>query len=1696
VNCPRTATGAISLVASGTTPPYTFNWSNGATIQNLSGLSKGFYNVSVTDNLGCRTIVTNEITEPNSLQIDKTYTNVNCFSASTGAINITVTGGTGGYTYDWADIAGANNIEDRTNLAAGTYDLTVTDGNGCSATTSVIISQPAAALNASTAVTNLTCNGVAEGIVNLTVTDGTAPYTYTWNGGATTEDLNNLTTGTYNVTVTDDNGCTTTASAIVTQPTALSLSHTKVNVLCNGGKNGSVNLTASGGTGAYTYIWSSGEITEDIATKSAGNYAVTVTDVNGCNATIAAALIEPTALSGSITATNISCNGNATGALNLTVSGGTLPYTFLWSSGETTEDIASKSAGNYALTVTDANGCTVLKSAVITEPTALTLTGAATNVSCNAGTNGAINITATGGTGVLSYNWGGGITTEDRTALSVGAYSVTVTDGNTCTINQNFAITEPTALVLSTTKTDVTCNGAANGRINLTANGGVLPYTFLWSNSATTEDISALSGGSKAVTVTDANGCTANISTNIIEPTALSTTPTVTNVTCFGGSTGSVSTITSGGVLPYIYAWSNGTTTANISSKKAGNYTLTVTDANGCTTQTANTITEPVAALAVSGIKTNLACFGNTNGSITTTTIGGTAPYVYAWSNTATTANLNTLTAGTYTLTVTDNKLCTANSTFFITQPTASLAVSSTKVDVKCNGNTNGSIDLVVSGGTLPYTYNWSNGASTEDIANLTIGTYGVTVTDAQNCTAITSVVITQPTALNVSSTATNAGCEGGNVGAVNLTVSGGVLPYTFNWSNGTTTEDITSLIAGVYSVTVTDANGCTAITNNTITQFTNPTASIVAVENSCTSNDEKVLNGDAVNFTASGGTTYTWNNGLGSGAAKTVTPSLSTIYNVTVTDGNGCTATASKKIDVISGATATITSSESYCFSNDDKILNGDTLVFFASGGLNYSWNNSLGTNPTQVVHPTANTNYSVTVTDVNGCTATAFKTVEIVTPPTASIVSTENSCTINDDKILLIDSVRLIASGSLNYAWDNGLGSVADVIAFPNETTTYTVTITDANGCTATASKIIQVVTAPATTITGDTTINKGETTTLTASGGTTFVWSNTAATAPITISPTATTQYFVTATDANGCADTANVTVLVNDAAVANRDNITIPEDNGATTINVLINDYFGNDGADTAAITLIKTPTNGIATVNNNGTPNNPTDDTIIYTPNANYNGTDTLIYRICDINNECDTALVIISVSPINDAPVAVNDTITTKENTPVSGSVATNDTDTEGGALTYTPISIPSPNAGILTFNPDGTYTFTPAANFTDTVKVTYKVCDANNDCDTAVLTIIVTPDNNPPVANDDYVKMFENTVFNGNVLVNDNDPNGDTLIVNTVPILPPFGGTVTINPNGTFIYTPDPGFIGLDTFSYQVCDNRIPAKCDTAYVNIVVGIETITTTLDTTVYINSVDTICLNADELMGNTLRIRNVCAADSGVVNFTRIPNSPCIITTAKAEGVGRACFVICDEFGFCDTTYIIINVKESILIPKIKVQDDTVKTKQNQPIVIGVILNDSLYNDSLNTITIIINAHHGTAQMDSLRNIIYTPDQDFCGKDSITYEICNAAGCGTGVVTILVICPKIKIYTGFSPNDDGINDNLIIEGLEQLTTYNFEVYNRWGNKVFFSNNYKNDWKGTWNGMPLPDGSYFYYIEDKETGQSYVGYIQIQR
>ncbi|MBN9386397.1 MAG: SprB repeat-containing protein, partial [Chitinophagaceae bacterium] len=550
-------------------------------------------------------------------------------------------------------------------LAAGSYTVTVTDAKGCAATATITITQPTS-LSATTAITNVSCNGGSNGSVVITPAGGTGPYTIT-------PAQTGLAAGNYTFTVKDANGCSISMPVTITQPTPITATTAITNVSCNGGSNGSVVITPSGGTDPYT-------ITPAQTGLAAGNYTFTITDANGCSINVPVTINEPSPITATTAVTNVSCNGGSNGAVVITPSGGTGPYTI-------TPAQTGLAAGNYTFTVKDANGCSINVPITINEPSPITATTAVTNVSCNGGSNGSVVITPSGGTGPYTI-------TPAQTGLAAGNYTFTVKDANGCSINVPVIITEPSLITATTAITNVSCNGGNNGSVVITPSGGTGPYTI-------TPTQTGLTASNYTFTVTDANGCSINVPVTIAQPTPITTTSTTTNVACNGGSTGSATVTASGGTPPYSYSWNTTPvqTTATASGLAAGSYTVTVTDANGCTKTATVAISQPTTITATTAI-TNVSCNGGSNGAVVITPSGGTGPYTITPAQTG-------LTAGNYTFTITDANGCSINVPVIITQPSP-ITTASTTTDVACNGASTGTATVTASGGTPPYSYSWN----------------------------------------------------------------------------------------------------------------------------------------------------------------------------------------------------------------------------------------------------------------------------------------------------------------------------------------------------------------------------------------------------------------------------------------------------------------------------------------------------------------------------------------------------------------------------------------------------------------------------------------------------------------------------------------------------------------------------------------------------------------------------------------------------------------------------------------------------------------------------------------------------------------------------------------------------------------------------------------------------------------------------
>ncbi|MBL0052114.1 MAG: SprB repeat-containing protein [Bacteroidetes bacterium] len=729
--------------------------------------------------------------------------NVTCSGGNNGCATIDNLNGGFPFTYLWSD---GNTNASRCGLAAGTYTATVTDNTGATGTVNVTIAQPTL-ITATCSGTDVTTPGGSNGTASVTASGGTGALSYLWSNANTNASMSGLSAGTYTVTVTDANGCTQTCSTTILEPTCnITIGALVKDVICNGGADATIDVTVAGANGAISYLWNDGNTNEDRAGLSIGTFTVTVTDAANCTNTASFAISEPIILGMSAIPTNVSTNGGSDGSVNVTTSGGTSPYSFLWNDGDTNEDRTNLAAGTYTVTVTDDNGCTAILSVTLYEP--LSVTCAGVDPSSVGANDGSVTTVVVGGLAGYTYIWSNGDTSNDLGAVAAGTYTVTVTDilGNTSTCQTT--LVDPFGILCA--GVDVTTNGGSDGSANVTATGGVSPFTYLWSNGSTGTVISGIGAGVYTITVTDNSNSTLSCIVTINEPTCNEVVSgLVIDVLCNGGTDASIDVTVTGNNGTVTYLWNDGDTNEDRTGLAAGTYTVTATDAAGCIETATFTVTEP-ALLGMSGTPTDVTTNGGNNGSIDVTATGGTPAYTYLWNDGDTNEDRSGLTAGTYTVTVTDANGCTEEATFTINEPGCNEVVSGLVIDVLCNGGTDASIDVTVTGNNGTVTYLWNDGDTNEDRTGLAAGTYTVTATDAAGCIETATFTVTEPALLGMSGTPTDVTTNGGNNGSIDVTATGGTPAYTYLWNDGDTNEDRSGLTAGTYTVTVTDANGCT----------------------------------------------------------------------------------------------------------------------------------------------------------------------------------------------------------------------------------------------------------------------------------------------------------------------------------------------------------------------------------------------------------------------------------------------------------------------------------------------------------------------------------------------------------------------------------------------------------------------------------------------------------------------------------------------------------------------------------------------------------------------------------------------------------------------------------------------------------------------------------------------------------------------
>jgi len=942
----------------------------------LSGIVSA--NIGTTPPPGCPTI-------------QATAQNVSCYGAFDGQATISIiVPSFGPYTYTWSNgfiESGAQTSSTISNLPAGGYTVNIKDETtGCVVTGGVIVNSPDP-ISISGSVTDVLCSGQSTGQINTTVNGGTPNYSYDWTGPSTSiaPNLTNALAGNYTLTVTDINLCSVSKNFIIDEPNEpLAISETISNPNCFGGTDGKIDITVSGGTASYDYTWSNGETTPDIVGLGAGVYDVTVTDAKGCTLFNSYNIAQPTILSGVVSTTDVLCNGDATGSLEFTPSGGTPGYTYQWSNSTTLfsqpgPTLSNVVADDYSVTVTDSKGCQLtVPVTTVNQPPALTLSTNPTNVSCNGGSDGVIDLNVAGGTGVGTYifTWTNSNsvpigTTEDINGLVAETYTCLVEDANNCTATITQEITEPLVpITVVFSSVDVLCKGDNTGSIDLTVSGGTPEYTVSWTSGQSGEDITNLLAGTYGYTVTDVNGCLYNDAIDIFEPAdALSATTIITDVNCFGESNGEIDVIPTGGTGDYIFTWANSTFNLSVQTEDlvgypADSYRFKIEDENGCTFVDTVDISQPP-ALATTFIGTNILCHGDNTGSIDLSVTGGVPDYTYSWSNGLITQDVNLLIADMYSVTVTDSNGCIISDSIELTEPANPLSFTSVVTDVLCKNGTNGEIELTIEGGTAPYGYLWSNGDTLQTIVNLTAGTYEFTATDFNGCELNDSIIVNEPDAVTLNEVITPVTCNGLSDGIIDISPIGGTAPYNFTWFNSNfalsaQTEDLIDFPAETYQLEIIDSNNCFY---EMFLELPEPDELVIDFDFnvvSCFQGSDGNINVDITG----GNPAYSpvWSNGATSEDLLNVP---SDVYTLVATDTKGCQDSITVELGEPAPVTMTFEHTPVSCIDQND----GVAFVHPVGGnqGYTYLWSNG---DISDVNLQLSNQYYSVVVTDVLGCT------------------------------------------------------------------------------------------------------------------------------------------------------------------------------------------------------------------------------------------------------------------------------------------------------------------------------------------------------------------------------------------------------------------------------------------------------------------------------------------------------------------------------------------------------------------------------------------------------------------------------------------------------------------------------------------------------------------------------------------------------
>ncbi len=1058
VSCFGSQDGMVQLVVSGGNGDFGFML-NG--LMNTTGLfenlAPGVYTAIVTDGAACSGTYDFEIFEPELLQVTPGITeDVSCFNSTDGLIQLIATGGSGSYIFNDGNNSNTTGLFE--NLSPGSYEFTITDDNACSTQVNTEIGSPAAIEAEVQSTTAAGCDGEANGGFAIEASGGTGSFSYEVNGQVNTSGIfENLLAGNYPVSIIDANACEFITNVDVAESADIELSLVEVeDNNCFGLSEGSIQLTASGGSGTFTYTLGTETNTTGLFENlGSGDYTILVEDAEGCSNTTTQSIAEPEELTFStIEIQDISCNGASDGMLTASASGGTGAIEFILDGQMSSMGIFENlNPGVYDLEIIDENNCNAVQSITITEPVLLNLELSNSQaVTCTGEENGILTVQASGGSGIYTYSLNNENNTNGQFEnLAVGTYEISVVDENGCTNLINATVEaelEISSEIIAIQNID--CANSGNfGNIQINASGGSGSFEYTLNSETNTNGyFENLPAGLYEIMISDSNGCIGSQAFEITEGGDLEVAvDMVQTISCYNASDGSLQVSVQGNG-PYEFELDgNLNTNGYFENLSAGTYQIVVTDASACASVSQYIVEEPLDIMIDYLELNDVSCFGMENGDIQVEASGGSNEFDYTLNGeTNTNGTFENVMAGDYMLFVEDSNGCSTEIPVSIEQPDV---LSNTVVEnqaLTCYGTNDGSVQLIAEGGSGTYTYTLGLDTNNDGIfQNLEGGIYTVLIADTNGCELLSEVTVEQPSALEAELVNIQSiGCGGNLTGAVEILAEGGT--GSINYTLGAETNSIgvfDNLDVGNYTVEIEDANGCTASIDFAINQTDDLEAAVMSnTPATCFGADDgtvviDVLNGNGDYIYSLG--TQTNTDGLFSGLTAGD-------YIASITDGSGCNTSLNFSVSQPNQIfTEAFTIAALSCFGANDGIIQIE-----AFGGVApyvYSFNNEVNTNGG--FENVAAGNYQALVTDANACTQTML--VEIIEPDAiqAELIAQQSpDCYGESNGFVELEAIG--GSAPFEYSLD---GQISSNGIFENLSAgNYDLMITDANGCTST--------------------------------------------------------------------------------------------------------------------------------------------------------------------------------------------------------------------------------------------------------------------------------------------------------------------------------------------------------------------------------------------------------------------------------------------------------------------------------------------------------------------------------------------------------------------------------------------------------------------------------------------------------------------